>query len=263
MAAEAKGKFSEQVALVTGAGMGIGYAICRALAQGGAMVALNDLDSTLATQAAAAINAELGTERVIGYGGDVADVPNVRATVADLVTRFGRLDICVANAGISLFHGFLDYEPHMFDRVMGVNLRGSFFTAQAAARVMIERKTGGRIVLMSSVAGIQAISGLSAYGISKAGLQMLARSLAFDLGPHQITVNAVCPGATVTERTRLETTNYEQDWASVISTQRACTVEDIAAAVLFLASPEARQITGQSLLVDGGWTLRSPVPPGY
>jgi 3-oxoacyl-[acyl-carrier protein] reductase len=256
-------RFAGQVAFVTGAGVGIGYAICRALAHEGASVALNDVDGGLAHKAAAAINAEIGAERVVSYGGDVGDVSLIRDTVRDLVVRFGRLDVCVANAGITLFGAFLAYEPDTFDRVMGVNLRGTFFTAQAAARAMIEQGAAGRIVLMSSVTGHQAIAGLSAYGISKAGLRMMAKSLALELGAFNITVNAISPGATITERTLQETANYERDWAGVIPTTRAGTVGDVTAAVLFLCSPEARQVTGQTLAVDGGWTLYSPVPPGY
>jgi glucose 1-dehydrogenase len=257
------GKFTGNVALVTGAGVGIGYAIVRSLAAQGASVALNDIDGALALRAALAINAEIGAERVVGYGGDVADVSAIRALVTTVVERFGRLDICVANAGVTLFGRFLDYDPDTFDRVMGVNLRGSFFTAQAAARAMIACQSAGRIVLMSSVTGVQALVGLGAYGITKAGIRMMARSLAYELGPHGITVNAVSPGATLTERTRHETPNYEQDWAAVKPTRRAGTVDDVAAAVVFFASPEAQQITGETLLIDGGWTLSSPLPPGY
>lgn len=255
--------FAGKVALVTGAGVGIGFAICRALAQEGALVTLNDIDPALAEQAAAKINAEVGEQRVQAHGGDTADVPLIRALVADIVARHGTIDICVANAGISLFSTFLNFEPDSFDKVIGVNLRGSFFLAQAAARTMIEKQTNGRIIFMSSVAGTQAVPGLSAYGATKAGLQLLTRTLSLELGSHGITFNAVAPGATVTERTRLETANYEQDWAAVIPTHRAGTPEDVAAAVLFLCSEEARQITGHTLMVDGGWSRTSPMPPVY
>lgn len=256
-------KFAGKVALVTGAGVGIGYAICRSFALEGASVALNDVDGTLASQAAAQINAELGVDRVIGYAGDIGDVNSIRAMVADITAHFKHIDVCVANAGITLFGKFLEYEPAAFDRVMNVNLRGSFFTAQAAARVMVDRQILGRIILMSSVTGVQAMLGLDAYGITKAGIRMMARSLALELGGYGITVNAIAPGATVTERTKQETANYEQDWAALMPTKHANSVDDIASAVLFLASPDAKQITGQTLVIDGGWTLYSPVPPGY
>ncbi|NJM08967.1 SDR family oxidoreductase, partial [Candidatus Gracilibacteria bacterium] len=119
---------------------------------------------------------------------------------------------------------------------------------------------GGRIVLMSSVTGVQAFPNLGAYGITKAGIQMMARSLALELGPHNITVNAIVPGATVTERTLADDANYAANWASVVPTARANSVDDIADTAFFLASAAARQITGQSIVVDGGWTLQSPIP---
>ncbi|PJF36488.1 MAG: short-chain dehydrogenase/reductase SDR [Candidatus Thermofonsia Clade 1 bacterium] len=252
-----------KVALVTGAGMGIGYALCRALAEAGATVALNDIDAERATQAAEQLNQQLQARRVHAYAADVADVNAMRAIVGQIAARFARLDIAIANAGITLFGRFLEYEPEPFDRLLAVNLRGSFFTAQAAAREMIRRQIEGRIILMSSVAGVQAIGGLGAYGISKAGLRMMARTLAYELGAYGITVNALAPGATLTERTAQETANYEQDWRAVTPNRRVAHVEDIAAAALFLCSEGARHINGQTLIVDGGWTNQSPLPLGY
>lgn len=258
-----QGSLQGKTALVTGAGMGIGFALCRALAQAGATVALNDRDEALARDAAARLNAELGQVRVHPYASDVADVAAMRSIVGQIRAAYGGVDICVANAGITLFGRFLEYEPEPFDQLLGVNLRGSYFTAQAAARDMVERKAAGRIVLMASVTGLRAVGGLGTYGISKAGIMAMARSLAFELGPHSITVNAVAPGATVTERTLQETPNYESDWSRVTPTRRAGHVEDITAAVLYLVSPAARHMNGQTLVVDGGWTSASPMPDEY
>src|SRR5690349_21661371 len=117
-------KFAGKVALVTGAGVGIGYAICRALALEGAYVALNDVDGALANKAATQINTELGIDRVAPYSCDIGNVDALREMIGQIANRFKRLDICVANAGITLFGKFLEYEPETFDRVMGVNLRG-------------------------------------------------------------------------------------------------------------------------------------------
>lgn len=252
-----------QAALVTGAGLGIGYAIALELARAGASVALNDLDPALAEAAAARINAELPAPRVVAVPGDVADVAAMRSLVARVEAEQGPLRICVANAGITRFEPFLDAEPEPFDRIAAVNLRGSYFTAQAAARAMAAHGRGGRIVLLASVTGLRAIRGLSAYGVTKAGIMAMARSLALELGPLGITVNAVAPGATVTERTRSETPNYADDWAAVTPTGRAGEGADVAAAVRFLVSPAAAQLSGQTLVVDGGWSLAGPLPPGY
>lgn len=254
---------SGQVALVTGAGAGIGYAVAAALAGQGARVALNDIDPRLAEAAADQINRGAGRALVAPYPCDIGDVAALRAVVARVGADMGGPHICVANAGITSFAPFLDAEPEGVDRLLAVNLRGTYFTAQAAARAMVAQRIAGRIILLASLAGIRAIHGLSAYGVTKAGIGAMARALALELGPHRITVNAVAPGATLTERTRDETPNYAADWAAVTPTGQVSQVDDIAAAVRFLAAPESRQISGQTLVVDGGWSLAAPLPPGY
>lgn len=253
-------KFKDRAVLVTGAGCGIGYEICHQFAAEGATVALNDLDPALATEATAAINREIGREAVHAYACDVADVEAVRVMVADFAERAGRLDVVVANAGLTDSGDFLTYTPEAFDRLTAVNLRGSYFTAQAAAHIMIARQIAGRIVLMSSVTGGQAFLNLGAYGVTKAGIRHMAKSLGAELGKFGITVNAVSPGVTVTERTLKLDPDTDAKWATVTPNGRTGHVEDIAAAALFLASPEARHITGQTLEVDGGWTTISPLP---
>jgi 3-oxoacyl-[acyl-carrier protein] reductase len=128
---------------------------------------------------------------------------------------------------------------------------------------MISQSSAGRIVLMSSVTGLRVVGGLGTYGISKAGIIAMARALAVELGPHGITTNAVAPGATLTERTSQETPTYERDWAAINPTRRIGQVEDIAAAVLYLVSPQARHVNGQTLVVDGGGALSGAMPEGY
>ncbi len=253
--------FSGKAVLVTGAGAGIGYALCHAFASAGATVALNDIDPTLCQTAARQINVALGSERVHPYACDVADVEAVRTMFQRFLEAAGRLDIAVANAGITDYGAFLTCTPEAFDRLTSVNLRGSFFTAQTAARIMVDAHIPGRIILMSSVTGIQAFLNLGSYGITKAGIRMMAKTIALEVAKYGITANAICPGATLTERTLRDDPNYERNWASVTPTGRAGYVEDIVAAALYLASPEARQVTGQTLVVDGGWTLQSPLPP--
>src|SRR5688572_23415632 len=144
-------RFEGKAVLVTGAGSGIGYAVCQRFAQEGAKVALNDMNNALAQESAAKINDALGQKRVFPFVFDVADVEAVRRAVATCVEQFGRLDVVVANAGITNYGSFLDYEPQAFDRLTGVNLRGSYFTAQAAAKAMIAQNIPGRIILTSSV----------------------------------------------------------------------------------------------------------------
>ena len=249
--------FDNQVALVTGAGQGIGYEICVQLAECGAAVVLNDLDDTLAQQAAERIRERGG--RVIAIAGDASDVSFIRELVSEAVARFGKLDILVANAGITTFGSFFEYQPESLNQLLRLNLQGSFFLTQQAALQMREQGTGGRVLLMSSVTGHQAHAFLAAYGMTKAALEMLAKALVIELSPFGITVNCVAPGATQTERT-LDDPEYVPTWSRITPMGKPASVQDIASAVLFLVSPQAGHITGQSLVVDGGWTSVSPSP---
>jgi 3-oxoacyl-[acyl-carrier protein] reductase len=250
--------FEGKVALITGAGIGIGYEIARQLALRSVKVMVNDVNPEAAEHAAEQIRAEGGSCQAIA--GDASDVGFIRTMVAQTVERFGRLDAAVANAGITSWGSFFDYEPETFDKVLALNLRGSYFLAQAAARQMRDQGTGGRLLLMSSVTGHQAIHYLSCYAMTKAALEMLARNLVLELSPYRITVNAIAPGATVTPRNLADDPNYEAVWGQVTPTGRAGTTLDIAQAALFLLSPEASQITGQTIVVDGGWSVYSPTP---
>jgi len=164
------GTFAGKAVLVTGAGTGIGYALCQAFASAGATVALNEIDPTLCQQAARQINGTLGIERVHPYACDVADVEAVRTMCQRFVGTAGRLDIAIANAGITNYGAFLTYTPEAFDRLTSVNLRGGFFTAQIAARIMIDAHIPGRILLLSSVTGIQAHLNLGLTGSPRRAL---------------------------------------------------------------------------------------------
>jgi len=257
-------KYQDKTVIVTGAGSGIGFALCQAFAGTGAKVALNDIDAALAEQAAGVINSAIGAERVYPCALDVADVHRVREMVDDVAERTGRLDIVIANAGITNYGLFLEYSVEALDRLTGVNIRGTFFTAQAAARQMISRGTkDGRILLMSSITGDRAFLGLGPYGVTKASIYQMARIIAIEIGKHGITVNAISPGATLTERTLIDDPEYEANWASVSPNERPGYVEDITATCLFLASPEAGHITGQTIVIDGGWSLQSLTPQGH
>jgi glucose 1-dehydrogenase len=251
-------EFKNKTAIVTGAGQGIGFEICRSLAKEGANVILNDLDPGLAKQVVAAINREY-PEASTAVPGDSSDLNIIRKMVDEAVIKYRTLDIVVANAGITLFGDFLTYSPEAFNKVMQVNLGGSFFLAQASANQMIRQSNGGSVLFISSVTGHQAHKNLAAYGMSKAALEMLAKNLVIELSEYKINVNAIAPGATVTERT-MQDPAYNDIWSRITPMGRPAFVQDIADTALFLVSDKARHITGQTLIVDGGWSSVSPYP---
>lgn len=248
--------FAQKTAIVTGAGQGIGFEIARRLIDQGANLVLNDADENILSSAVSKLAAG---KQCLPMTGDAGDTGFVQNMVEGAVQHFGGLDLVVANAGITLFGDFFTYTPADFSRVMQVNLFGTFFLTQAAARQMKEQGRGGSILLMSSVTGHQAHKNLAAYGMTKAAIEMLARNLVIEISEYNININTIAPGATLTERT-MEDKDYQSTWARLTPMGRAGTTGDIAATALFLLSDQARQITGQSIVVDGGWSCISPSP---
>ena len=250
--------FKNKVAIVTGAGQGIGFEICSNLATEGAHVILNDIDQTLADKAVKQIIEETGGN-CQALAGDSSDTAFIQKMVDLAVSEFGKLDIAIANAGITLFGDFFTYPPESFSRVMQVNLSGTFFLAQAASNQMKKQESGGSLLFTSSVTGHQAHKDLAAYGMSKAALEMLAKNLVIELSQYNINVNTIAPGATLTERTS-DDPAYSKTWSKITPMGRPASVSDIANTALFLVSGKAKHITGQTLIVDGGWTCISPSP---
>jgi 3-oxoacyl-[acyl-carrier protein] reductase len=249
----------DKVAIVTGASREIGAAMAEALAAAGvAVLVVHYAEPDRAAAVVARIAA--GGGRALAHDADLSSVAANQQMVARAVEAFGRLDILAANAGITAASPFLETDEATWDRLFDLNLKGSFFGAQAAARQMIAQGGGGRIVFSSSVTGVQAVPNLATYGITKAGLRHMARTLAPELGPYGITVNAIAIGATVNERNLNDDPAYAEHWAGVIPTGRALQPADLANTLMFLTSPAAAMLTGQTLVVDGGWTALSPVP---
>jgi len=250
--------FKNKTAIVTGAGQGIGFEMCRQLATQGANVVLNDIDAALAEDAVEQIN-KVSAGKCKAMAGDSSDISFIREMVDEAVRQFGQLDIVIANAGITLFGDFFTYPPESFTRVMQVNLAGTFFLTQAAANIMKTQTNGGSILFTSSVTAHQAHKDLAAYGMTKAALEMLAKNLVIEVSQYKINVNTIAPGATLTNRTA-EIQDYAETWSRITPLGSPASVTDIANSALFLVSDEAKHITGQTLIVDGGWTSVSPSP---
>ncbi len=248
-----------KVAIVTGSGSGLGRATAEALAAAGAKVVITELPDRMerAEAAAVQIRTEYRTE-AIALPLDVTDVPGIRRMVQQAVEHFGRLDIMVNNAGINIARPALDVTEEDWDRVLDVDLRGVFFCAQAAGRQMITQGQGGKIINIASQNGVIAMPRRAAYCAAKAGVINLTRVLAIEWAPYRINVNAVGPTfvrTPLTEPTLSDPEMYEYIMQR-IPLGRLATPDDVAAAVLFLASPAADMITGHTLLVDGGWTAQ-------
>jgi NAD(P)-dependent dehydrogenase (short-subunit alcohol dehydrogenase family) len=239
-----------QVAIVTGGGRGIGQAIALRFAGEGADVAVVDVDRETAAATADAIRA-LGRRAAVEVA-DVSDPQQVSTAVAGVVRDLGRVDILVNNAGIEKRAPFFEIKPEDWQRQLDVNLSGTFYCLQAAAREMATRGYG-RVVNVSSVAGLIGPIDLAAYGAAKAGIVGLTRAAALDLADYGIAVNAIAPGPIETElMLGAWTAEALQERPQHGAIARFGTVEEIAHAALFLASPESGFITGVTLSVDGG-----------
>jgi NAD(P)-dependent dehydrogenase (short-subunit alcohol dehydrogenase family) len=242
-----------RVAVVTGAASGIGKACAERLAADGTSVVVADTDDSGAAAVVAGLRAA-GRE-TIAVTFDLRDVSSIRALVDAAVSWGGRLDVLVNNAGVSSALPIADTTEAEWDRVLGINARGQFFTLQAAAAVMAASGSGGRIVNVASIAAFVSttIPGV-AYCVSKGCVRQLTVSAAAELACHGVTVNAVAPGTVDTPMSRkgLDTAEKRARLGALIPIGRLGQPEDIAAAVAYLASPEAAYVTGHVLVVDGG-----------
>jgi NAD(P)-dependent dehydrogenase (short-subunit alcohol dehydrogenase family) len=233
----------------------MGRAVAMGLAVEGAQVVVAEVDESAGREAARAISDTGG--RVIAVAVDISEVGDVRSLFERTLDEFGTVDILVNNAGIGIAKPLLDYTEADWDRQLGVNLKGMFFATQEAARVMIPKRRG-KIVNFASTAGfVSSSTPETAYDISKGGVRQLTVSVAAELAPHHINVNAVAPGTIMTELTlRVLDTSEKMDRAAAkIPMGRLGSPEDMVGPVLFLCSEEADYITGHTLVVDGGWLL--------
>jgi NAD(P)-dependent dehydrogenase (short-subunit alcohol dehydrogenase family) len=239
-----------KVALVTGAGRGIGLATARRFLAEGWRVALLDIDAALAQAAAAGLGAP---DRVLALSCDVADAAGVAAAIKGAAARFGRLDALVNNAGTAVFKPLLETTPEEWNRVLSVNLTGPFLTTQAATPIMAEGG-GGAVVNVTSISGLRASTLRVAYGTSKAALAHLTKQQAVELAGLGIRVNAVAPGPVETAMAKaVHTPEIRRDYHDAIPLARYGLETELAEVIVFLCSDRASYLTGQEIAVDGGF----------
>jgi 3-oxoacyl-[acyl-carrier protein] reductase len=243
-------KLSGKIALVTGSSRGIGRAVVERLSREGASVVINYLSSSdTAEEIVAAITSDGGT--ALALQADVSSVEGIRRLFEKTLAHFGRLDILVNNAGIRTTQPVADIQEDEFDRLFAINVKGPFFACQQAAHRISD---SGRIINISSAVTRMMLPGYSIYAASKAAVDLLTRVLAKEMGERQVTVNAVSPGPVNTELLREGKTKEQlQQMAQMAAFNRIGEVEDIADVVAFLASDDARWITGQVIHVNGGY----------
>jgi 7-alpha-hydroxysteroid dehydrogenase len=251
---ESTSELEGRVAWVTGGGSGIGRGIARRFLAAGCHVVITGRSADRLAQTAA----ELGGERVLPMPGDVGDETDVARIASEIETRFGRLDIGVNAAGAGSGGGLLDQTAESWSATLRTNLDGVMFCIKHQAGAMVRAGRGGSIVNLSSIAGILTHRWMSAYCVSKAGVEMLTRCAADELGTHGIRVNGLRPGLVPTELADplVQHDKLREDYQSRMPLGRLGTVEDIAEATFFLVGDGATWITGQVFGVDGGHTLR-------
>ncbi len=253
-------KLENRVAIVTGAGRGIGQTIALALAKEGARVVIDDIDAESANKVADEIKASAG--QALSIKADVSNSKDVNELVNKTVDNFKKIDILVNNAGIHKIMPTVELPEALWDSMMNINLKGQFLCCKAVGRQMIQQKRG-KIINIASISGRVSRPGEAVYGISKAGVLHLTRELAIEWAKYNINVNAVSPGITMTpllEEIVKEFPNWSRDYLERIPLRRVNRPEDIANAVLFLASSESDNITGQEITVDCG---TSALHPGF
>jgi NAD(P)-dependent dehydrogenase (short-subunit alcohol dehydrogenase family) len=248
-------RLKNKIALVTGAGKGIGKEIAEGFAAEGATVIINDLpNAEYAKKVVEDIQKKGGSADF--YQTDVSKVENIRKMFSFIEEKYGKLDVLVNNAGITGWSDFFDTEEALFDKVINLNVKGTLFCAIEAAKLMKKNNKGGSIINISSICSVLSVKNLICYSTSKGGIEAMSKQMAVELAPYNIRVNTFGPGPINTERNLNEDPEYKENWGRVVPMKRTGEPEEMIGPALFLASDESSYVTGQLFYVDGGWSVQ-------
>lgn len=250
-------QLANKIALVTGAGKGIGAAIARGFAREGATVIINDLPGAEYAEAVAADIRQQGGQAAVLYA-DLSKIAEIKHMFDQIRAIYGRLDVLVNNAGITGWSDFFETDEALFDKVIQLNLKGTLFCSIEAANMM--RGTGGgSIIHVSSVVAALSVKNLLCYAATKGGIEAMSKHMAVELAPYNIRVNTFGPGPINTERNLAEDPDYRENWGRVIPLQRSGEADEMIGPAVFLASDASSFVTGQLFYADGGWSVQGKI----
>ena len=251
-------RLKNKTALITGAGRGIGRAIALGFAREGADVIINEIEGSNYAEEVVSEIKKIGRKSSVIYA-DISKVADIKAMFQEIERTYGKLDILVNNAGITGWSDFFETSEEIFDKVMGVNLKGTLFCSIEAAKVM-RKNGGGSIINISTICAALSVKNLITYSTSKGGIHAMAEQMAVELAPHNIRVNTFGPGPVNVERNLQEDPNYKTNWGNMIPLGRTAEPEEMIGPAIFLASDDSSYVSGQLFYVDGAWSVQGKIP---
>jgi glucose 1-dehydrogenase len=251
-------KLQNKIALITGAGRGIGEAIALGFAREGADVLINEIEGATYAEEVAEKIRQMGRRSEVIYA-DITKVAEIRSMFAYIRQKYGVLNIMVNNAGITGWSDFFETDEAIFDKVMDVNVRGTLFCSIEAAKIMRENG-GGSIINISTICAALSVKNLIVYSTSKGGIHAMSAQMAVELAPYNIRVNTFGPGPVNVERNLIGDPDYKTNWGGVVPLGRTAEPEEMIGPAVFLASDDSSYVSGQLFYVDGAWSVQGTIP---